>query len=295
MGWIIRRVSNDTRVPITDRQAAALRAFRRLLLVGFGLETKYDIVVENYGDYERALREIALDVALHGIMPEWGTACLSLLNRRVTNLLAAGMLYVEHVPNDVARLYARKKPAIIEALKKRQQEVESDSLGLRAMRALRNHTLHHELPVQAMDGDSVAKGVVPLLELDRLEADRDFDREILREIALGRVGKRAKLTPLARSFVQSISDIHGAVRDALAPDIEEGTNALVEVARLVEPSYALGHPDVAFHVWEENGEDSFVTTTFLLSRYRSFVARNRSLDLRREFGEWGITVSSSAE
>jgi hypothetical protein len=138
-------------IELTKDDYAALTAAKRGLVSLVGIEEKWDLVVENYADYERTLFELALDQVLDR-PGGWSSfrSDIQLLNRRIANLLSATRLYTDQVTHDVSNLPVPDSDAL-QIFVKQSLEAEYDAhLSYRTMEALRNHVQHFALPVHVV-------------------------------------------------------------------------------------------------------------------------------------------------
>jgi hypothetical protein len=276
---------------ISPEEYSTIRGSKRNLVILTGIEEKFDILLENYAEYERSL----LDLALHQMLfrdLDWPSfrADVKIVNRRLTNVLSAARLYVDQVKHDLSTIYA-SDPTPVEAVTKSMSQEYDTNLGYKAMEAVRNHIQHRSLPVDRMsyptslmEPDAPASKmrfrVVPCIDTVRLEADSKFKGSALSE--LKSMGHFVPLTPLVRQYVEGLGRVHDTLRKGTAGDVAEweATIAAVEArATAAEGQLPVG---LAVVKEDDDNEGIWVETDEMfgdLAKYRqSLVRKNGSLD-----------------
>jgi len=105
-GLTARTLDNGGFVPIDCNEFSEIRLARDGLLTALGIEEKFDLLIENYAEYEIALLSISTDHMLHANGQSWCSAIgnLHVVNRRLSNLLTTARLYIDHVRHDMNNL-----------------------------------------------------------------------------------------------------------------------------------------------------------------------------------------------
>ena len=115
-----------------------------------GIEEKFDLLVENYFDYERELLELALRQSLSR---DWTWQSMNLDRLAITegaaNLLSAARLYVDHLEHDLNEALGPDHEVARNAHGPSSARYDA-SLSYRAMEALRNVAQHHSFPVHTL-------------------------------------------------------------------------------------------------------------------------------------------------
>lgn len=252
------------RRPISQEEHAALLEAVVGLKALVVIEERFNLLLGNYFDFERALLTIGLERAV------FQSTDLNLfrdiyyeVNRVILNVSAAGRLYLDHVPHQLRLLPQAVSGAqsVFDAAKMTQYR---ERLGYRVLEALRNYIQHREFPAHIVTPGSrrdphatrhrVLYYVMPHLLVSRLREDGKFKAAVLAELAaLG--PNEVPLTPLIREFIVGIGHVHSAVRsflashhdrwrrlvlatlDSFAPT-ETGQRGLVSLVRLGDDSRA---------------------------------------------------------
>ncbi|SRR6266540_1028249 len=204
-----------------------------------GIEEKFDLLIENYVDYERELLELALRQSLHRDLT-WQTFNLDRLavTRRTANLLSASRSYVDQLKHDLNEALGSTHDVARAACRLLSERYES-SLSHRAMEALRNLAQHRSLPVHALgypstrvegEGRSTVRfKAEPRVSVAKLR-EETLKTSVASELeALGQ--PTLHLTKLVREYVENLAFVHEEVRKLLAPTVEGWENALRDAHR----------------------------------------------------------------
>ena len=212
------------------------------------LEEKFNIILENYREFESELLSLCLNFAIFSDRT-WSSFQneIHIVNRRVLNLLTTSRLYVDQIPHNMNAIYADKeKMALVQ--QKMTQEYDSN-LGYRVIEALRNYAQHRGLPVFQLQynmpfrpdssGDQIEYTITPSLCVSSLRKEKGFKRSVLDELEA--IGDLIDLKPLVRQYMESIGRIHSYVRELLAPGISKWDSTILKLQALF---------------WERFGEDT---------------------------------------
>ncbi len=190
------------------------------------IEEKYDLVVENYLEFEGSLLEsVARHMILSGQDYRWFQMERSLFNRRLANLLSTARMYTHHVKRHLTNIFATEEGEApdIGTLFSDQYDTR---LGYRAMEQLRNFVQHRGFPVHAVtynsrwtDGEKseLQFAVSPYLCPEDIRADRRFNKSVLEELEA--FGERVDIKVLVRDYVEGIWAVHDKIRESLSPRI----------------------------------------------------------------------------
>lgn len=227
-------------IEISSDEFEDIQAAKGRLLLGRGIEEKFDLLMENHAEIERTLLGMALENSLFpGRLMRLLNDARHLLNRRMANYLTTARLYLDQTKHDISTSYGRNCET-----SKRVQDVVSTEyegcLGYRVMEALRNHAQHRGLPVHAISFPWVRDdrhepprfryGVVPAVSTRELQDDPRFKPEVLKE--LERIADKrdnVDLMPFVRGYTEAIGRIHQHVRQLLSGDMTRADELLVQV------------------------------------------------------------------
>lgn len=217
-----------------ERIKSAKEKYFRVL----GIEEKFDLLLQNYAEYERELIDLTLERMLHGFR-DWSAAIsdLYIINRRLANLLTVTRLYIDQVAHDISTMYGSKSDITGEVAKVFCKEYD-ESLGYRVMEALRNFLQHRALPISlayptewdsspATPKSNLRFAIKPQLVVPDLRREGGFKTAVLEE--LERDGGTQDLTLLIRQFIGGLSRIHNDLRHRISKDREEWKATLTGV------------------------------------------------------------------
>lgn len=229
-------LGNSPFIEITEDEYKALKIARDFLFEALYLEQKFDLVTEDFIEYEMTLLSYA---ANHMMFSNLDYIRLqnevNNINRRLVNLLSACRLYLDHCIHHLSNIYGRESEKI-EAVN-RQKSAEYDSnLSYRVLEALRNYVQHRGFPVQKVtyNGSRVEEGdnweilfsVTPYIKVSELQEDEKFKRAVLDE--LKKLGDEFDIKPFIRDFVTSIGNVHKKAREVLREDIQQSEETITK-------------------------------------------------------------------
>jgi len=219
-------------IQIPQAEYKAIFKARADVLTFVGIERKFDLLVENYADYERELLEVSLQSLLvsessYAREQDQGLA----IERRLANLLTTAKLYLDQVDSDLSKVYRNKSDVRKHRDQARSKQRET-SQEYRVVEELRNHLQHRGMPLWGVTypsswNDSLTRlrfGVEPLLDVTQLRDD-GFDKHIIRE--LEREGEQVPLTPFVRKYVEGLGIVHQALGAVTAADLTKWQTVLM--------------------------------------------------------------------
>ena len=291
---------------LTPAEYASIRLAKRQLIVFLGIEEKFDLLLENYAEYERCLFDLAFHRLLYRDL-DWISAQgdRQLVNRRLANLLSAARLYLDQVSHDLTKLYD-PDVEIVTAVKDECKQQYDTKLGYRVMEALRNYAQHRSLPVHDLyyparvEEPQTAEskwryGVVPLLHTVRLDADGGFKQNILDE--LKKRPPKVSLTPMVREYVEGLGAVHDVFRSQTKTHVESADETIAMVEQRARNAFG-ENPLLGLAVVAEDEENEGVWTEVdhifsdLTQRRRILAGKNGLLkNLSRRY----VRISSDHE
>jgi hypothetical protein len=216
-------------------------AYTNLLNV-LNIEVTFDLLLENYAEFERDCLGLSHRFLLFRQHGE-SLAPRREINRRMANLLSSARLYIEQVPEDLDTMYSSRK-RLGQRPAKRWRYIDSKPakdfindcnrqrapFAYCAMHALRNYAQHWGTPVHDASyhlvRDNIASGSPYRMELrlfvhvDRLMLDPLFDQGVLRKLRrdANRYGC-VELTPWVSEYMEKLCAVHESLRARLAADV----------------------------------------------------------------------------
>jgi len=225
-------------IPITEEEFARAQECKEKLLKALEIEEKFNIVLENYLEYEKELLDITLQKAISFDMSDTRDI-IHRIDRRLINLLSTCRLYLDQVPQDVGSMLGQD--SVVRNSFRNQRSKEYDSrLGYRVMEALRNHVQHRGLPVHLIsyksswvepktekDSRHRRQRTVIKINVDRLREDGGFKKSVFEE--LKNIGLQVNLKPLVREYITGLMKVHRSLREKLELHFDEWDKTIADL------------------------------------------------------------------
>ena len=287
-------------VPLDAAAFERIKLAKSALIECISIEETYDILIENYLEFETAVLNLAArEMVTHSLhdYDSFHTA-RSRLDRHLANLLSASRMYQDHVPQRLHRAMPDSRPEIKEKLREQYDKW----LGYRCMEALRNHVQHSGLPVHSVTAEHqwtsldengmLLFGITPYLDARQLKSNPDFKKKVLREIE--DAGGRIDIKETARQYMEGLSVVHAYVRDLVATSCEEWRLTLDDaIARVNEAAEGRGNVWWTTAVRAENDEqvEQFEVLTEFIVRLTHLQRKNEAplTNLSRRFASSQLT------
>ena len=251
---------------LTAEQYTAASTAMKGVLEALSIEEKFNLVLENFEEFEGELLRGALSHSLFEI-GDWSQQMTELhrVNRRLVNLLSIARLYIDQVPHNLGNLFGSHGGAAkdFEAFKSREYD---QRLGYRALEAMRNYMQHRSLPIHGLVSERRRREIAsthvlehtltPQIEPAQLREDGKFKAGVLNE--LEKLAARVPLPPLVREYVAGLACVHRDLRGMLAPEIVRWDEQVKRLGRDFESFGASDLTGLAVVVQEENGTYSHV-------------------------------------
>jgi hypothetical protein len=215
-------------IPLSEDEYQRIARAKDGVIALIGIEQKFDLLLENYVEYENELLGLAVrQEVFHNLdYASFQNEALAVV-RRLSNLLSAARLYIDQVKHDLSSIFG-KHHEIIDAINKKCSEEYDAALGYRLMETLRNVMQHRsvsglQLKYATSSSERGARTrVVPVLKVASLR-EGGIKASVHKEIA----GKEmASVTEHVRQYIEGISRIHHAVRKGGEKDRQDWEAAL---------------------------------------------------------------------
>jgi hypothetical protein len=216
-------------VEISEQEYNNISLARKGLFEALYLEEKFDLVTENYFEYEKEILSSSTRFMVFGNQDyEWIQNERNLISRRIINLLSASRLYLDQNEHHLNNIYGKDSAVIAEVHDDKATQYDTH-IGYRTMEALRNYALHRGFPIHSVtftanvvDAEAKARNRVlytltPFIRVSDLENDSTFKRSVLEELKL--MGGEVDVKPLAREYVECLSNLHGKIRELLRKNV----------------------------------------------------------------------------
>lgn len=225
---------------ISAAQFAELRKAKTGLFEVLSLEEKYDLIVQNFTEFEKTLHSLALSRLVDSDL-SWSSfiEAIGILNRILANILSSCRMYVDHVPHQLNSLYGKKSEEAQRFKDATSAEYDS-TFGYRVMYALRNYVQHNGLPVHKVSfGGGWEDPLNPkycrntadaYISVERLEQEPTFKTEILAE--LKSLGDTVDIKVLVRQNHSAFGRLHAYVRGLVKEDTARWDSVIYEALEL---------------------------------------------------------------
>lgn len=284
-------------VVLTQREYEDVKLSRDLLLEGLFIEQKFDLLIDDYLEFETELLEIGARELVRGAR-NWTQFQdqRNHMNRRVINMLSAARLYLDHTRHhlgNIDKTVSGVKSGIDVAMSAQYDQ----SLGYRFMEALRNYVQHRGYPIHGVTygASRVADGIVymvtPYVEATRLEEDGKFKASVLAE--LKSLEEKIDIRPFMREYIEGLWKIHQTIRDQLQKVLGQSDQLVREAIERYRSELPVDDSIVGLAAVMRDGRTYGETIPLfedLLDYRKSFEKKNRNLtNLARRYVSGGTS------
>jgi hypothetical protein len=280
----IWRGDEEYYIELSEERYYQLKTARAYLFEMLSIEDKFNLVLENYAEFERELLNSSVSTMIFR-KEDWSSHIdeIHLINRRLINLLTTCRLYIDQTAHNICSIYGKDSEQ--EKVVERQKNLEYDSTtqpGYRVMESIRNYVQHRELPVYGVRHNALSQGdtVKHTIEIDvnikTLAEDKKFKRKIIEELEKRSRGNSINLVPLVREYIASIGKIHLKIRDLIKPDLLQWETILQEV--ISEYYNSTRFSEGLTLVVDDSG-----TIIESLEIFNDFMKRRQSLENKNEY------------
>lgn len=278
-------------VEITEQEYRAISLAKQYLFEALYLEEKFDLVMENYFEYETELLLSSTRFMVFGYQDyEWLQNERNLLSRRIVNLLSACRLYLDQSTHHLHNIYGNDS-TILEELEHEKSNQYDTRLGYRAMEALRNYVQHRGFPIhsitfasQVIDRELKTRNKVlytltPFISPADLAEDSKFKRAVLEELKA--IGDKIDIKPLVRDYMECLGGVHNKIRKSLRDNVSDWETKINNVIELFKGTFGeqTSISGLAIVAESEKGiypESEWIFTEFI-ERRRKLESKNKLL------------------
>jgi len=261
------------------------KAASRNLLEVLSIEEKFNLVLENYVEYEREMLGLSLSHLVFFSF-DWSSLQndIQSINRRLINLLTTCRLYMDHIPHNMNSIYGSGS-GLTETIERRKSQEYDSSLSYRVMEALRNYVQHRGLPISSLQyhmnrqdtpSGTVKHMVTPSLSVRTLKEEKGFKASVVKE--LEQLGNDVDIKPMVRDYLDSIGRLHLFVRNLFASDAAKWEGTISQIQNRFRTAFGDDLSGLAI-VRKEPGNRSERIQIFddVIERRQWFAEKNRML------------------
>lgn len=286
-GLVNWAIGENVFLKLTPAKYKQLNTAHKGLWEALQIEEKFNLVIENYAEFERELLTQANDLVIFS-NTSWSELQTDkhAINRRLVNLLTTCRLYIDQVPHNINLIYGKGSNQSSDT--KRQMSAEFDgNVEYQIMEQLRNHVQHRDIPIYGItknrwledyktDNSKFKFCVEPKLSVTSIREGGCFKPAILKE--LEGMGGEVDVRPLIRKYIACIYNIQKSIRKQMKDDIKNWADLIINAEKRYKAKQKVA-PGLAVVRRNEKRESEFLfhINPNVIDRYKWFISRNNSL------------------
>lgn len=273
---------------------SSLRDAKKTIMEAMSGEEKFDVMMENYVELEKAIFDIAMDhLAFNNVLPSGEIRRLT--SRRLMNFLSSTRLYRHAIIGNLKRI--TRCGADVDKLRSLINDGSDVPIAYRIMEAVRNFSQHQDLPISGFllsseweDVDSKdfrsAHTAVPSISTAPIAEDRETPREV--SDALSRLGPSIHIMPMVRKSLEHYGEIHDTFRKNIEVKIKASSDL---INTTIADAFVLKEPSIRLLIAraEDSGQrlDDFQLFPELIENLSALRRKNLSqVNLSRRYVRW---------
>lgn len=242
-------------VEIDSQRFETVESAKNTCLLALGLEEKFQLVVDNYIEWETELLKQAQIYMFRQPNKFEAMQQRVLVARRLTNVLTGFRLYVDQTDHAVSKVFGNSSEEL-KSIKKFKANLYDSHFGYRFLEALRNHVQHCDLPIETLTYNSklvdrekaaqVQFSVIANTSLESLAENDDFKKTILKELDNGQ--DKIDLRPHVREYVSCLISLHKQLEKLFSLQFENARNHYQEAIKeySIMDGKSVEHPRFVF-------------------------------------------------
>ena len=274
-------------IEIDKAEYELVKVARTNLLELLLLEETFDILIENFQEYETELLSIASRDMIFSFTDDISMSNERIIvSRRIVNLLSACTMYLDQSLHHLTTIYGENSEKVKFAINKKHYYYDNN-FGYRAMEALRNHAQHRGFPIHEImffgewldiedeDRSRLHHTVIPRISVSALELDGKFKQAILKEMQEAQGEHGLDIRPLIREYVECIGLIHEYIREITRTDLMAWESSLNKVIEKVQQEYGQDAPLTSWAIATKDEKEQIVER---ITVHKEFVKRRQALE-----------------
>lgn len=244
-------MDDDCNIEISENDYNNALIAKDNLLKVLEIEEKYNMILENYKEIEQEIFESTLDLVLHRTSL-WRTLRIKTrnLDRKLNNLLSIIKLFLDHIPDDLNKVYGRE---LEKEVKKLIIKEGKEKFACHFMYELRNYIQHNGLSIDDLRFGSERKEIRKkernikeiYLSINKKKildyASDDLKKKIIDKTS----GDRIELKPLIRENIESLSLINNFIRNKTKDKIK---NWDMDLKKIKDKYFNKTHKNINYNV-----------------------------------------------
>jgi hypothetical protein len=201
------------------------------------LEHNFNLIVENYIDYERDTLTDITEYMVRGKGIDYNDFQSIITNstKNILNILNACRLYFDQTPHLLNTIFGKDNPIISNFIQLKSSHYDN-CLSFRVMEALRNFIQHRGIPIGFIrlsekvieSQNKNAFSLTSFLQIKEIEFDEKFKRSVYFELAKISDDK-IDLKPLMKKYITHIGQLQNSVRESISEQTTEWEDNIREV------------------------------------------------------------------
>lgn len=233
---------------ISQSKYDAIIKARLLLSEALYIEEKFDLLIENYLEYEQFTLKASSEYMLfpHQNNP-WFHNKKNTFNRLLINFLATCRLFLDHVPHHFTNIFG-KDTFFKKNIKPFISEQYDSYLGYRLFEEMRNYMQHRSYPITNISlqnkthnsGDQRELSTTFTAHIIPKELDEDnFKKSVLNDLKI--IGDKIDLKPFMRQYVTSLGRINNKIREELREELLKSDTLFKELMEKFNTKFKKNH------------------------------------------------------
>lgn len=286
----------DPRVDVSEAEFEQIKLAVKGLISALRIEEKYNLLRENYAEFEKEMLDLTLSQCLFGDH-DWLSDMrdLDAANRRLVNFLTTARLYEDQVQRELGKSYVNGA-SLARDFEAMMEDEAGSSFSFQLMRELRNHAQHRELPLQrigyvtfgypeysSVGGRLSSRQKRHIRTADiaprNLSDDKRTTKAFRQRLADMKLDEYVDIRPFIREYMQALTRIHINLRARLEEDIEPWARLIIDcIDRVAQASGAAAEAAIMVAIDEQGVEmDKLLLSREHIERREMLTRRNCAL------------------
>lgn len=281
---------DENSLEISQNEYDALLTSYQNLSNAIYIEEKFDIIMENFMEYENDLLTTAWrSIVFIYLYDDELKKARELITRRIINLLSIGLIFEGQCKSHLRKITSLKTQKT--AIDKMINDIKANSLGYSFCKELRNYALHQDFPVTIISNkfdreyisaeDSyLCSKIIPMVSTEVCENFSKEEKDTLIKSLSTKYGMKLDLRPLIREFILGIYNILFKSRVLIADETSKNETLIFDTLKklgITSPSkkmniYLIQKKEL------ENKFDYITIVVGVMARRKDYIEKNNLPD-----------------
>lgn len=290
MRYIITKNTLDFigQIDINKEEYNEIKDSIRFLSTILQIEETFDILIENYFEYEMSLMNASFHNILHIVDKDFLNNAKLNICRRIANLFSSFRMYLDHTKHHLSSIYGKKSQQYLQFEENRKFEYDTN-LSYRIIEELRNYSQHRGYPIYGFtleakrhDTEQLSDlhySTTPYIITSEFENDKKFKKSVYKEMK--RLSDKINLKILLREYIESLGKIHEKLRGLLKTDIGIRDKAIFNVIGRFIIKFGKEESIIGLVIAQVDSKDNFLEKINIIDdltyNRKQFESKNRNL------------------